>query len=67
VVLINVQSKQQLEHLPPLNTSFTCSMSLANYFNDSFGNLATLDHFFDDVFNSRVLRQAQDVTTFRPK
>jgi hypothetical protein len=43
-------------------------MSLTNYlFNDASNGLATLDRFFDDVYNSRESLRVQDVNTFRPR
>jgi hypothetical protein len=42
-------------------------MSLAHYFiNDSFPNIAALDHFFDDALSRRPL-PSQTVDAFRPR
>jgi hypothetical protein len=43
-------------------------MSLTSYYlNDVFSDLASLDRFFDEAFNSRQIRRNQAVNTFTPR
>jgi hypothetical protein len=43
-------------------------MSLTGpYFTDVFGDIASLDRFFDEAFNSRQLRRNRAGDTFTPR
>lgn len=59
-------SERQLTHRTQAPDSTRMSLT-GYYFNDIPSDLASLNRFFDEAFNSRQLRRDQSVDTFRPR